>query len=404
MGDRASRLPWLGAAAVAAVASSWAMFQEVTTFGRPGPVETGLDFANNTWRAVRGLLAGTDIYAPTHAVIPGIGPGWPVSPHVPGSLLWQAPFAALPLRAAVFSYAFASILAIWAAVFLITRPRQPAAVLLTACCGGFAICTGAGTGTLLLGQPTGFMLLGLAMVVRIRRPWLAGLGLALAASTIQTGLPLALALVLLGAWPVVWRGITLLLASSLPPILLGIASQGLRGFVRTFVTGGVSHLGRPDNRIDLGALLQRLGVASAAVVIGAGLLAAALALAFLARLPAHLRQIDHPPVLFLVIAFTLLCTYHEAYDMLLVSGAVVPVILVNDRSRAMLPVFALAGISAGIAGYAPGSIADPLALLAIGLLSALAARRGAAAAGSNPAAPACSLAPLSPAVPETPAP
>lgn len=73
------------------------------------------------------------------------------------------------------------------------------------------------------GQPTGFILLGLAIVVRARRPWLAGVGFLLAATTLQTGLPLALALLVLGGWPVVWRGITLVLACSVPAVALAIA-------------------------------------------------------------------------------------------------------------------------------------------------------------------------------------
>ena len=85
MKARAKRLLlWSGSAVVVVAATGWAMYREITTFGRPEDIQTGLDFANNTWRAVRALLSGADIYGPTHAVIPGIGPAWPVSQHVPG--------------------------------------------------------------------------------------------------------------------------------------------------------------------------------------------------------------------------------------------------------------------------------------------------------------------------------
>ena len=375
MNPRAKRLLlWGGSAVVAVAATGWAMYREVSTFGRPEGIETGLDFANNTWRAVRGLLSGVNIYGPTHAVIPGIGPAWPVSQHVPGSLLWQAPFTALPLPAALFTYTFASIVAIWAGVFVLTQPKDPSAVFLSACCGAFAICIGGGPMTLLLGQPTGFILLGLALVVRARQPWLAGLGFMLAASTIQTALPLALALLALRGWRVVWRGAVLVLGCSLPVMGLEIANAGLPTFVSSFVTGTGAHLLRLNNRIDLGGLLYRLGGTSAGVQLGIGLVLAPVAFIFLARLPPHLRRISHPPVLSFVVAFVLVAAYHQSYDLLLVGAAVVPAILVNDQSRAMLPAFGLAGTCAGTSASIAALFYAPLALLGIGISSALALR------------------------------
>jgi hypothetical protein len=381
------RLLWSGSAVVVVAATGCAMYREITTFGRPEDVQTGLDFANNTWRAVRALLSGADIYGPTHAVIPGIGPAWPVSQHVPGSLLWQAPFAALPLPAALFTYTAVSILAIWAGVFILTWPTNPPAVLLSACCGGFAICIAGGPMALLLGQPTGFMLLGLAVLVRARPPWLAGLGFMLAASTIQMGLPLALALLALGGWRVVWRGAVLAFCCSLPIAGLEIANAGFSTFVNSFVAGGSVYLVRVNDRIDLGGLLYRAGGAGKGVQVAISLLLASVALIFLARLPPHLRRISHPPVLSFVVAFVLVSAYHESYDLLLVGAAVVPAILVNDQSRAMLPAFGLAGTSAGISSSIAALFYAPLALLGIGISSALALRHAAASAartGSGP--------------------
>lgn len=368
-------LPWLASCVMIAVATTWAMYREITTFGHAEGIQTGLDFAENTWRAVRDLFSGQNIYAPTHEVVRGIGPARPVSQHVPGSLLWQAPFTALPLHAALMSFTFASILAIWAAVFLLVLPRSPWTVLVAACSGAFAICVGGGPVTLLLGQPTGFMLLGLAILMRMRSPWLAGLGLMLAATTFQTGVPLALALLVLGYWPVVWRGTVLALTCSLPVVVLAIANAGFGGFVSAFASGAFSHLGRLTNQIDLGSLLLRIGVANLGIRVGAGIAVAVLALAFLARLPPHLRRIDYPPVLTLVIAFTLLCTYHQPYDMLLIGGAVVPAILILDRSRAMLPAFGFALTGASFSTFAGGLVIGPIAVLAAGVFSAVALRR-----------------------------
>jgi len=383
MNSQARRLLlWCGSGVVAVAATGWVMYQVVTTLGRPAQIQTGLDFLNNTWRAVRGLLSGDNIYALAHVTIPEIGSGLAVvSPHTPGSLLWQAPFAALSPRPAVYAYAFFSILAIWAGVFILTQPKDPTAVFLSACCGAFAICIGAGQMNLLLGQSTGITLLGLAVLVRARQPWVAGLGFMPAASTLQTGLPLALALLVLGSWRVVWRGTVLVVASSLPPLVLEIANAGFRTAIASFVSAGGVHLGLLSHRIDLGALLQRLGVSSVAAQTGAEILVAALALAFLARLPPDLRRLDYPPALCLVVSFTLLCTYHEPYDMLLVGAAVVPAILVNDQSRAMMPAFGLAGTSAGTASSIIALYFAPVALLGMGISSALALRHTAASDG-----------------------
>ncbi len=367
------RVAWAGSGVVACAATAWAMYREVTTFGKPESIQTGLDFSNNTWRAVRGLLSGVNIYGPTHDMIPGIGPAYPVSQHVPASLLWQAPVAALPLPAALFAFTAASILAIWAGVFILTRPSGPEAVLLATCCCAFAICVGGGPVTLLIGQPTGFTLLGLAVVLRASRPWVAGVGLLLAASTLQTGIPLALALLVLGRWPIVWRGVTLVLACSLPPVAVEIANAGFGGFAGSFVSGASAQVGRLTNRIDIGALLWRLGVPDHAVQIAAGLAVLVLALAFLAWLPPRLRRLDYPPVLCVVVAATLTCTYHQPYDMLLVGGAVIPVIFVVDQSRAMLPAFAVAGVSAGLSTYPFGLVPESIGVVVTGTLSALAA-------------------------------
>jgi hypothetical protein len=282
------------------------------------------------------------------------------------------------MPAALFTYTSVSILAIWAGVFILTWPKDPSAVFLSACCGGFAICLGGGPMTLLLGQPTGFMLLGLAVLVRARQPWLGGLGFMLAASTIQTGLPLALALLPLGGWRVVWRGAVLAFSCSLPVVGLEIANAGFSTFVNSFVVGGSVYLVRVNNRIDLGGLLHRAGGAGMGVQVAIGLVLASVALVFLARLPPHLRRISHPPVLSFVVAFMLVSAYHESYDLLLVGGAVVPAILVNDQSRAMLPAFGLAGTSAGISSSIAALFCAPLALLGIGISSALALRRAAA--------------------------
>ena len=384
---RGALVSGLVAAVVTAGTTAVAVWQEVTAAGAAWARGTGIDFASTTWHAVRGLLAGQDVYT-TSTRIAGVGVTWPAGEHVPATLTWQAPFAALPLWAGFIAFDVASIAAIWAAVFMLARPRSPQAVLVASCCGAFAIITGGGKWTLMLGQPPGFELLGIALLVRARKPWVAAFGFVLAASTFQTGVPLALALIVLRAWPELWRGVVLVAALSLPAVALGVsAAGGLVRYVRVFTSsafghlgtlpGQVSHLAYQPNRIDIGGLLHQVGVASTGVQLGAGLLVLALCLLLLARLPAVLRRLSYPPVLCLVIAATIMCAYHQPYDMLLVAGAVVPtVLLAGDRSAFTLGVFAAAGISVAVSNNAPvAAIIDPVCLLVIALLSAMSARR-----------------------------
>jgi len=372
--DAHRRLAWVAAGTLAAAVSYWAMYQEIATYRHPTVILAGQDFWNNTWLALRELLSHVNIYAPTHAVIPGIEPAWPASPHVPASLLWQAPFAAMPIPFALFAFTLASILAIWAGIFVLTRPAAPWAVLGTAACGAFAIGIGGGPETLLLGQPTGFMLLGLAILVRARRPWLAGLGFMLTAATLQTGLPLAFALLVLNGWPVLWRGITLILGCSELQVGMEVAHSGLSGLVTSFISSAAVHLGRQSNRIDFGVLLRALGVSAVGLQVAAGIAVLGVCLAFLATLPREARRIDNPPVLCLVVSVTLLCTYHQYYDMLLVGAGVAPLILIVDRSWRMLPCFGFAVVGATLAAYDFRDITTPLCLVGVAVASAVAAR------------------------------
>jgi hypothetical protein len=378
---------WLAAAAVIASTTAAEMWQEVTAAGGTRINGTGMDFASTTWHALRGLLAGQDVYT-AMTRIAGMGMNWPAGEHVPATLSWQAPFVALRLWPGFFAFGIASIAAIWAAVFILTRPRSPQAVLVAACCGSFAILTGAGQSTLLMGQPTGFEVLGVAILVRARRPWIAAIGFLLAACTFQTAVPLLLALIVLRAWPVVWRGTVLTAALSLPPVTLGvIAAGGPVPYTWIFTRGALGHLatlpGEPrgladhPNRIDLEALLHSAGIQSAGVQAAAGLLILVLCLLFLARLPAGLQRLDYPPVLCLVVGATILCAYHQPYDLLLVAGALIPtVLLARDRPAFKLGVFAAAGISVAVCNNAPvAAILDPICLVAIAVLGALEDRR-----------------------------
>jgi hypothetical protein len=381
---------WVAAAAVTAGTTASAMWHQVTLAGKPRISGSAFDFASTTWDAARGLLAGQDVYAVATRVA-GMPANFPAGPHVPATLTWQAPFAALPLWQGFFAFDFAAIAAIWAAVFMLTRPRSPQALLIAACCGSFAILTGAGQWALRMGQPTGFELLGMAILVRARKPWVAALGFMLVASTFQTSIPVALGLVVLGAWPALWRGAVLVAALSVPPIMLGIsAAGGLVPYVRVFTMSAFGHLGAlpgeplgladHPGRVDLGALLHRAGIDNTGLQLAAGLLLLALTLVYLARLPPELRRLDSPPTLCLVIASTVLCAYHQPYDLLLVAGAVIPVfLLAGDRSTLTLGIFALAGISAGVADNKPPAvILVPICLLAMAALAVLAARRSAA--------------------------
>jgi hypothetical protein len=196
-----------------------------------------------------------------------------------------------------------------------------------------------------------------------------------ACSSFQDGVPLLVGLLVLGYGPMVWRGLLLIVACSLPPAGLEIANAGFGTACWSFVTGATVHLGRLSNRIDVGALLWRLGVTSETVQVMAGLAVAVAALVFLARLPAQLRRLSYPPTLCVMVLLTIEPIYHQAYAMLRVGGAVVPLIMVAARTRAMMPSFALALGSSALSSFAVCVLVAPVALLGMGLCAAVVAWR-----------------------------
>jgi hypothetical protein len=153
-----------------------------------------------------------------------------------------------------------------------------------------------------------------------------------------------------------------------------VANAGLSRLVTSFTASAAVHLGRQSNRIDLGVLLRALGASAVGLQVAAGIALLGACLAYLATLPRGYRRIDNPPVLGLVVSVTLLCTYHQYYDMLLVGAGVVPVILIVDRSWRMLPCFGLAVVGATLAAYDFRNVTTPLCLIGVAVASAVAAR------------------------------
>jgi hypothetical protein len=98
---RNPRAWWLAAAVLIAGTTADAMWQKVTAASETRTRGTGMDFASTTWHALRGLLAGHDVHT-AMTRIAGMGVNWPAGEHVPATLSWQAPFAALPLWAGFF--------------------------------------------------------------------------------------------------------------------------------------------------------------------------------------------------------------------------------------------------------------------------------------------------------------
>jgi len=164
------------------------------------------------------------------------------------------------------------------------------------------------------------------------------------------------------------------LGCSALPVGLEVANSGLSHLVTSFTASAAVHLGRQSNRIDLGVLLRALGVSTVDLQVAAGIALLCGCLAYLARLPREARRMDNPAVLCLVVSVTLLCTYHQYYDMLLVGAGLAPVVLIVDRSWRMLPCFGLAVVGATLAAYDFRDVTTPLCLIGLAVASAVAAR------------------------------
>lgn len=301
------------------------------------------DPANGAWA----LMDFRDaIYYPARALLDGVNPydaaayvgSYPVAnalaPYLPPALLLGLPFAVFPYVPAEAAWFVAMIgLAIAFAAFALRlegRRARPAAVLVVA---ALLLASRPGQMNALLGQATLVYVAGACAALGLaqRRPGLAAVGLAIATLKPTFGLPVALLLLARGERRVVAAGLALAVAASVA-MLVRIATTGdARGLIDLATGSYAAFVARPMNSV--GASLFRVDAAALAGRIFGGangllgeLVFAAVILGVAAVTVARLRWSDRDErVLGTTIACvaTLLCIYHQSYDLLLLAWPLV---------------------------------------------------------------------------------
>jgi glycosyl transferase family 87 len=284
------------------------------------------------------------VYYPAVAVSDGVNPYDPAAFHrypiekafplyLPATMLVHLPLAVLPYRAAELVYfllilALSCLLALTAVVWSARRPALPSMLLASAC----LLASRPGHMNLLLGQVTAQTALGcyLALAYIGRRSWLAALGIALALLKPTTGGPLAL-LVLFGRRDhrAALAGVALAGAGSLVPVALLVRSSGPEAFVRSVLESNQAF--RADRTVDAVSTWTRIDVAAfVARVAGGdpgGLIELVCLVGVLVTAVMALRRLgttDDPERqqlgVFVTCSTILFCTYHQAYDLLLLAA------------------------------------------------------------------------------------
>lgn len=189
---------------------------------------TFVDFRDTVWTPGRELLAGGNPYDPRSYLLHHPG-SQEFDLYAPAWLLLALPFSVLPYRVAAGCYVVALLVVVLLCARVLLRSlgwrRRIWAVLATAI---FLAMIRPGRETFLGGQATFAMALGSWVALRFRaeHSWLAAVGLALALTKPQVGLPLAAVLVAMGFWRATWRGVAVLVAGSTPVLIACVLSSG----------------------------------------------------------------------------------------------------------------------------------------------------------------------------------
>lgn len=297
------------------------------------------DFRGNLYYPTHWFLAGGNPYDGTSVEVYGVQRFPPYSPAI---FVAHWPFALLPFGTSRLIWYAMIVLATLplAALALRLAGRRPdlTAVFVVAT----LICLSRpGLWALLLGQYTVPLTLATyaALAYSETRPWLAALALAYTTIKPTFAIPIFALLLVGGHWRLVWRGLGLAAIATLPVVaVMAVRAGGLRPLLQEMATT-VDAFSKLDDvaagnfslRIDVSDLLARLGVplgsmgelTVALVVFTVG----ALALATLRNRP---RAEPYLPATIFVLTI-LLSTYHNAYDLVLVTWPLAAALLATHR-------------------------------------------------------------------------
>lgn len=257
--------------------------------------------------------------------------------YAPTQLVIHVPFALMPYRVAELTYFAVSVvlmvLLARALLALIGSPTTVVAVLLVASALMVSV---PGRDALDNGQSTLPAVLGAYLALRVgdRRPWLAGIGLALSLVKPQFGIPLVLLLVVRGDRRTAVAGVSMLAGTSLLALPSLVAAAG--GFTRLasslranyeFATNApYSALDGPLSfRVDGAGLVARLhdslvGPLTQPLVFIVAMSIAALALFRWRRVKDPLQGPFHEDVgVGLICVATIVSVFHGRYDLVLLA-------------------------------------------------------------------------------------
>lgn len=323
----------------------------------PGVDAWGLqDFNDAIYQPVVALLEGENPYGSRFAET------WPVRYpfplYLPATLALHLPLGLLPLpvAGAVYFLLCVALVPVLARLALrMAGVARSATVVFGVSC--LVVLSRPGSWTLFIGQYTVTMVVAtyVALVFARERPWLAATGVALAALKPTFGAPLALLLLARGEWRPVVRGLAVAGALSLVVVVpLAQSAGGVGPFLESLAENYARFASMEQvspalsaYRIDAAGLIGRVIGAPLAPALELLLVATVLGVAALGvrRLAAD-PEVEPAARLAtaLVTTATLLCTYHQGYDALLLAaplvalsaGAWAPARLATPGRRALL--------------------------------------------------------------------
>lgn len=333
-GSHVGAATWLAGAALAAVVIVLAA-RTVALSGDPqvaDPEHWGMgDFRDNSYYPVVALRDGRNPYDrasykahyPVH---------YPFPPYSPLALLLYLPFGFLPYDLSRWLY-FAATVGLtgalaWTALRMSALRSTPARVLGLA---AFLLASRPGHWNLVLGQCAVTLALAtyLALAEGRRRPWLGGLGLALAAIKPTFALPLGVLLLADGAWAAVVRGMLLAgLGMALVVVPLVRSAGGPVALVAAMVDNAAWFAAKPDVvagggtfRVDLASTVARWLDTPLPAAVETALAVAVLGLGAAAVYRLAAAREDQARVLAASVACATMVSfsYHQNYDLLLLT-------------------------------------------------------------------------------------
>jgi hypothetical protein len=218
--------------------------------GKPVTTDFLIDYAS-----ANALLRGQDPYEISENLIARTdAPAWEIqiaNPHPPSVLPIVLPFALLPYRAALAAWALTMAIGYFVSLRMMGL-RGPSSLVATAACVLFW------PGAYAIGNVVSVTAIGVAMAYRFRdSPWIAGLGIAWAATPKAAGLLLLIPFVITGRLRAAFAGCALFgFASVLPAFFF---PQVWSSYWTLGTDAIASTRARPDNASILN-LFERLGV------------------------------------------------------------------------------------------------------------------------------------------------